>query len=424
MSDLLLRGADVVRDGGTERLDLRIRGDQIVEMATDLAPGDEEVVDCSGLIIGPGLVDLHVHFREPGQEWKEDIASGSAAAAVGGYTAVVAMPNTDPPTDAGHLARFIVDRGRAVGLVDVRAAGCISAGLAGERLAHLDDLSAAGVTIFSDDGHTVADAGLLRRAMEYVAERGALIAQHAEDPGLARNGHMHEGAVSSLLGMQGLPSEAETMIVARDLSLVAMTGARYHVQHVSAAATVELIRQSKAAGVEVTAEVAPHHLDFTDDEVRSMDSTYKMYPPLRTADDTAALVDALRDGTIDAVATDHAPHAAHEKDVPFEEAPRGVTGLETALAAVHTRCDLSPVDLFRRMSVAPAAIAGLDRHGRWPGPGEPANLAIVDLDHHWTVDHFESRSGNSPYRGRELVGKARHVVFEGRMTVRDGKVMR
>ena len=421
MSEFLLTGGSVAGPDGLHAADVLIRDDRIVSIGADLDVETAERLDCAGMVIGPGLVDLHVHLREPGQEWKEDIASGSAAAAAGGFTAVVAMPNTDPPTDAGHLARYVTERGRQVGLVEVVAAGCITAAMEGERLAHLDEMASAGVEIFTDDGHTVADAGLLRRAMEYVEARGAVIAQHAEDPGLARGGHMHEGETSSLLGMIGLPAEAETVVVARDLTLARMTGARYHVQHVSCAATVELVRAAKAEGLPVTAEVAPHHLWFGDDHVRAMDPVYKMYPPLRSPRDIDALRDGLVDGTIDAVATDHAPHATHEKDVPFEEAPRGVIGLETALGAVWASTSLDPVTLFDRMSVAPARIANLGEHGNWPTEGGTANLTVIDFDP-WTVEGFVSKSENSPFRGLELSGRARYTFFGGRLTWRDGKV--
>ncbi|HSG80078.1 MAG TPA: dihydroorotase, partial [Acidimicrobiia bacterium] len=331
MTRHLLRGGTVLTADGAVEADLLVEGGRIAEIGPGIATAGAEVLDCSGCWVGPGLVDIHVHFREPGQEWKEDVASGSAAAAAGGFTAVVAMPNTDPAIDAGHLAAHIADRGRRVGLVDVAAAGAISAGRAGERLAHLDELWAAGVRIFSDDGDSVADAGLLRRAMEYLADLGGVVAQHAEDRGLSRDGHLHEGTVSARLGIVGIPAEAEEVVVARDLALARMTGAHYHVQHVSTAGTVALVRAAKDEGLAVTAEVAPHHLALDHTAALSTDPAFKMYPPLRTADDAAALREALADGTIDAVATDHAPHAAHEKDVPFEEAPRGVIGLETAV---------------------------------------------------------------------------------------------
>ncbi|MDE0170399.1 MAG: dihydroorotase [bacterium] len=421
MNGVRLVGGTVLTPGGAVRADVRIRDGLVVDVVPGLgddgggsgAPADERLIDVAGLLVGPGLVDLHTHLREPGHEWKEDIASGSSAAAAGGFTAVVAMPNTNPPTDTGHLARYIADRGRQVGLVDVVPAGCITAGQEGRRLAHLDELFAAGVRVFTDDGHTVADAGLLRRAMEYLESRGGLIAQHAEDPGLSRGGHMHEGKVSSLLGMLGLPALAETVVVARDLALAELTGARYHVQHVSCARTVELIHAAKQRGVAVTAEVTPHHLWFTDERVMSMHPVFRMYPPLRTRSDIEVLIEGLRDGVIDAVATDHAPHAAHEKDVPFEDAPNGVTGLETAFSAVRSVLDCDPRKLFRRLSVAPAAIAGLDRHGRWIEPGIPANLVVVDWDAVWRPGHFRSKSSNSPFAGVQLTGKVCYTFHDG-----------
>jgi len=419
---LLLEGATVVTARRELVADVLVVADRVEKVLTPSGQHPEvragaRVLNLSGLVLGPGLVDLHVHLREPGQEWKEDIASGSRAAAAGGYTAVVAMPNTDPPLDAGYQARYIADRGRQIGLVDVVPAGCITMGMQGKRLSHLDDLLAAGVRIFSDDGLTVTDSGLLRRAMEYVGSRGGVICQHAEDPGLAAGGHMHEGRVSSLLGMAGIPIQAETMVVARDLALAEMTGAAYHVQHVSCGATVELIRAARKRGVKVTAEVAPHHLMFTESEVLKMDSVAKMYPPLRTETDAKALGKALLDGDIDAVATDHAPHAAHEKDVPFEEAPKGVIGLETAFSAVCSVLGGTAFrSIFERMSVAPAQIASLSRHGNWIEPGIPANLVAVDPEESWIPQSFRSKSTNSLFTGVPLVGRVRLTVHDGRIT--------
>ena len=369
--------------------------------------------------MGPGLVDPHVHLREPGQEWKEDIESGSQAAAAGGFTAVVAMPNTDPPIDAGHLARFVAERGRQVGLVDVFSAGCVTTGRAGQRLAHLDELWAAGVRLFTDDGDSVADAGLLRRAMEYLSDMGGVVAQHAEDRGLAGGGQLHEGEVSSLLGLTGIPAEAEEVVVARDLAVARLTGARYHVQHVSTAGTVALVRAAKSEGLAVTAEAAPHHLSFDHREVLSTNPVFKMYPPLRRPEDVAAVRAALADGTIDMVGTDHAPHAAHEKDVPFEDAPRGVIGLETAVAAVLGAVALGPAGVFARFALAPARLAGLGGHGHLPGPGSPATITVIDPAREWVAEHFRSRSTNSPWRGKRLTGRARHVLLRGRFTLRD-----
>jgi dihydroorotase len=422
MSDIVLAGGLVATEAGMAAADVRLNEAGILAIGPGLDWDGAIVADCAGCWVGPGLVDPHVHLREPGQEWKEDVESGSRAAAAGGFTAVVAMPNTDPPTDAGHLARFVAERGRQVGLVDVIPAGCVTAGRAGQRLAHLDDLWAAGVRVFSDDGDCVADAGLLRRAMEYLADLGGVIAQHAEDRGLAGGGQMHEGGVSARLGLAGIPAEAEEVVVARDLALARLTGGRYHVQHASTAGTVALIRAAKAGGLAVTAEVAPHHLAFDHTAVLSTDSAYKMYPPLRRPEDVAALREALADGTIDMVGTDHAPHAAHEKDVPFEDAPRGVIGLETALAVVLGTAALGPADLFARMALAPARLAGLAGRGEWLAAGAPATITVVDPELEWVAERFASRSANSPWRGQRLKGRARHVLLRGRLTLRDGEV--
>lgn len=414
MVDMILRGGLVMGPSGQKEKDVAIE-DGIVTAVADRLDG-EDVIDCTGSWIGPGFVDLHAHFREPGQTWKEDIESGSAAAAVGGYTAVVTMPNTDPPVDDGHLARYIVDRGREVGLVEVVAAGCVSLGRAGERLAHFDDLWNAGTRIFTDDGDTVADAGLLRRALEYLGPRGGIVAQHAVEPGLAAEGHMHEGVVSSRLGMDAIPSEAETVVIARDLSLVRLTGARYHVQHLSTEPGVELIAAAKEEGLQVTAEVTPHHLMFDDRVVGDTNPIFKMMPPLRSPNDAVALRDGLRSGVIDAVATDHAPHSEHEKDVPFEEAPFGVIGLEWAAAVVNDTVGLDPRDFYDRMAVTPARIAGIRGQGQWIEAGAPANITVFDPNRTWTPVGTASRSTNSPYLGRELTGAVDMTIFRGEQT--------
>ncbi|MDP8958125.1 MAG: dihydroorotase [Actinomycetota bacterium] len=409
---------------GPQAADVLVAGKEVAHVGTGLASEMATTVDCRGAWVGPGLVDLHAHLREPGEEWKEDLESGSEAAAAGGFTAVVAMPNTRPPTDAGHLARYVVERGRQVGLVEVAAAGCLTERMDGQRLAHLDELWSAGVRVFTDDGCTVTDAGLLRRAMEYLSELGGVVAQHAEDPGLSGGGQMHEGEVSSRLGMPGIPAAAEEVVIARDLALVRMTGARYHVQHVSTAGSLGLVRAAKAQGLPVTAEVTPHHLSFDHRALERTDPAFKMYPPLRALEDVEAVREGLADGTIDVLATDHAPHAAHDTEVPFEEAPRGVIGLETAASALHTALRLGPVAFFERLSVAPARIAELERQGRWVEPGSPAHLVVFDPAASWVPDQFVSRAANSPFRGRELRGLVRMTVFGGATTWRDGKVQR
>lgn len=409
---LILKGGQVLTPAGVVNADVAIDGATVVAVEPEIdATG--EVFDAGGCTIGPGLVDLHVHMREPGQEWKETILSASEAAVAGGFTAIVAMPNTSPAIDSGHLARFVSDRGRAAGLCLVIPAGAISLGRNGQHLAHLDEMWEAGVRIFTDDGDSVADAGLLRHAMEYLATLGGVVAQHAEDGGLADGGHMHEGTVSARLGMRGLPSAAEEVVIARDLTLVRMTGSRYHAQHISTAGSVELIRAAKSEGLAVTAEVAPHTITFADEMVLTMDPDFKMYPPLRTPRDIEALKTALVEGVIDVVATDHAPHAAAECEVPFEEAPRGVIGLETAVSAIQAAFGFTPEFLFDRMSVAPARIAGLTRHGRKVEVGAPANLCVIDPALEWTANAFRSKSANSPWKGRTMRGRAVATIFEG-----------
>lgn len=416
MSGYLLRSGLVLTPEGESTADVRVADGKVVDVGSGLDAADATVIDCGGAWVGPGFVDLHTHLREPGQEWKEDITSGSEAAAAGGYTAIVAMPNTDPAVDAGHLARFVAERGREVGLVDVIPAGAITEGRQGRRLAHLDDLWAAGVRVFTDDGDCVEDAGVLRRAMEYLADLGGVVSQHAIDPGLARDGHMHEGRVSSRLGMVGIPAEAETTVVARDLALVELTGCRYHVQHLSAAGSIELLAGAKQEGLPVSAEVTPHHLMFDHDAVAATDPAYKMMPPLRTAADREALVEALRLGVIDIVATDHAPHADHEKDVPFEHAPFGVIGLEWAAAVVNTVVGASPRRFFEMMSVRPAEIGQISGHGRWIEPGMTANLTVFDPETKAQIVR-RSRSGNSPFTTLELKGTVRLTMFAGLATV-------
>jgi dihydroorotase len=417
-SEFILSGGTVLTEDGPVETDVRITDGHIAEIGVDLS--GSEAIDCSGAWVGPGLVDLHAHFREPGLEWKEDIATGSAAAAAGGYTAVVVMPNTDPATDAGHLARFVADRGAEVGLVHVVPAGAVSKGRDGEELAHLDELWAAGVRVFSDDGDVVADAGLLRRSMDYLVARGGVISQHAVDVGLSRGGYMHEGAVSSLLGMYGIPSAADDVIIARDLELVEVTGARYHVQHLSTANGVAMIAEAKAKGLPVTAEVTPHHVAFDHHAAEGTDPVYKMMPPLRSTEDRDALRNGLVDGTIDIVATDHAPHADHEEEVPWEHAPNGVIGLEWAAAVINTFTNLDQAAFYDRLSIAPARIGQIEGHGILPAVGVPANLTVFDPNREWTPTATLSKAQNSPYFGLSLRGKPTVTVYGGVVTAIDG----
>jgi dihydroorotase len=415
MHDLAIRNGLVATPDGMIEVDLAIDGETVTEMGASVGDA-QKVIDASGAWVGPGFVDLHTHMREPGQEWKEDIASGSLAAAHGGYTAVVAMPNTEPAIDNGPLARFVAGRGSEVGLVDVVPAGALTKGRAGETMAHIDEMWDAGVRIFTDDGDCVADASLLRTVMEYIAERGGVVSQHAVDPSLSSAGHMHEGAVSSRLGMYGIPSEAEDIVIARDLALVALTGVRYHVQHVATRGGIALIHQAKAHGLWVTAEVTPHHLMFTENDVVDTDPDFKMMPPLRSKEDRTALIDGLRSGDIDAVATDHAPHTALEKEAPFEYSPNGVIGLEWGAAATHMAAGLGPMDLFDRMSVRPSNIAGLTDHGRLIEDGVRANLVAFDPTVVWVPTSSLSKSRNAPYLGRSLEGTVIATVHDGVVT--------
>lgn len=417
MHDLILKSGDVLTGDGVRTVDVAI-ADGIVTQVGSVHGDAVETIDCSGLWVGPAFVDIHTHVREPGQEWKEDIDSASRAAAAGGFGAIVAMPNTDPPVDSGHLARFVRDRGSEVGLVDVVPSGCITLGRAGLTMSHIDDLWSAGVRMFTDDGDTVTNAAVLRTAMEYIAALGGVISQHAVDNALSGAGYMHEGSVSSRLGIYGIPREADDITIARDIALAQLTGVRYHAQHLSTAGGVALIADAKKRGLSVTAEVAPHHLAFDHSAVSTADPDYKMMPPLREASDRQALIDGLIDGTIDAVATDHAPHAALEKEVPFEEAPNGVTGLEWAASVAIGSANLDQAMLFDRMSVRPAEIAGIPDHGSVIAVDVPASIAIVDPAMKWTVASSLSRSRNAPYFGMEMTGRVIATILRGKVTHR------
>ncbi len=415
MHDLVLKGGSVLTDEGIRNTDVAISDGRIETIGPDLGDA-EQTIECDGAWVGPGFVDIHAHLREPGHEWKEDIASGTAAGAAGGYTALVAMPNTDPPIDSGHLARYVADQARRSNTAEVVSAGCLTLGRAGERMAHLDELWDAGVRIFTDDGHVVANASVLRTTMEYVAQLGGVVSQHAVDADLSASGHMHEGGVSSRLGMYGIPREADNVIIARDIALAEMTGVRYHVQHLSTAEGVALVAAAKSGGLDITAEVTPHHLMFDHEDVRSTDSRFKMMPPLRDPTDTAALIEGLRAGVIDAVATDHAPHAATEKDVPFEHALDGVTGLEWAGAVTNGVAVLDQAVFFDRMSVAPARIAGFPNQGKPLTTGVCANIVVFDPRTMWVPRSSVSKSVNTPYFGLELTGRVKATIFQGAIT--------
>ncbi|MER7890227.1 dihydroorotase [Micromonospora sp. NPDC094482] len=422
MTAYLVKGVSVL---GAAPTDLLIRDGVVAEVGAALTAADATVIDAAGLVALPGLVDLHTHLREPGREDAETVESGSRAAALGGYTAVCAMANTSPVADTAGVVEQVWRLGREAGLVDVQPIGAVTVGLAGERLAELGAMadSAARVRIFSDDGHCVADPKLMRRALEYVKAFDGIIAQHAEEPRLTEGAQMHEGEVSTRLGLTGWPAVAEEAIIARDVLLAEHVGSRLHVCHVSTAGSVEVLRQAKARGVRVTAEVTPHHLLLTDDRAETYDPVYKVNPPLRTTGDIAALRAALVDGVIDVVATDHAPHAVEDKECEWAYARPGMLGLETALSialdVLGPRWDL----IAERMSRTPARIAGLDAHGLDPAPGVPANLTLVDPAARRVVEPAElaSHSRNTPYAGMTLPGRIVATFLHGEPTVLDGK---
>lgn len=417
MTGYLLRSGLVVGPDGEMVADVRVEDGRISEVGPDLrARGDAVELDCRNAWIGPGFVDLHTHLREPGFEYKEDVASGSAAAAAGGYTAVVAMPNTDPPIDTPEIVRLVAERGERAGLVDVRVAGTLTRGREGKRPAPMRELFDAGVRVFTDDGDTVADDDLMERVMEEVSRLDALVSQHAVDPALAAGGHMRAGAEADRLGVRGIPAIAEAQAIARDIELARHTGCRYHVQHLSTAGGVALVAGAKDEGLSVTAEVTPHHLAFDVSALSGGDGNFKMMPPLGTAADRVALREGLRSGVIDAVATDHAPHAAHEKEGRFEDAAFGVLGLADAAAITHTTVGLEPRAFFERMSVVPARLGRVAEHGRWVEAGAPANLVVFDPYAETTPTRTFSRSRNSPYVGKHRRGHVRFTLFRGALT--------
>ena len=427
MTTYLLR--DVAPLGG-ERTDLLLADGVIAAIGPDLAaPADAVVVDGAGLVALPGLVDLHTHLREPGREDAETVASGTRAAALGGFTAVHAMANTTPTQDTAGVVEQVWRLGREAGWVDVFPVGAVTVGLAGERLAELGAMaeSAARVRVFSDDGRCVHDPVVMRRALEYVKAFDGVVAQHAQEPRLTEGSQMHEGVVSAELGLAGWPAVAEEAIVARDVLLAEHVGSRLHVCHLSTAGSVEIVRWAKSRGIDVTAEVTPHHLVLTDELARGYDPLFKVNPPLRTQADVDAVRDGLADGTIDIVATDHAPHPREDKDCEWAAAAFGMTGLETALSVVQeTMVDtgrMTWADVARVLSSAPARIGRVDdRHGRPIAVGEPANLTLVDPAARRVVDPAAqaTKSVNSPFRGRELAGRVVATFLRGRATVLDG----
>ena len=411
---LVLEGARVLDpvEGVDEALDVTIENGTI----TRLEPAREAR---PGLVLAPAFVDPHVHLRTPGREDEETIGTGTAAAAAGGYCALLAMPNTEPVTDSAAVLGALIERARAEAAVPVGFLASITKGQEGAELTEMGELADGGAAGFSDDGVPVASAGLMRRALQYAQVTGRRLSLHCEEPTLSRGGQMHEGAVSAELGFAGYPSVAESLMVERDLLLAGHEGRPLHLLHLSARESVDAVRAAREAGVDATAEVTPHHLCLTDEAVRTLDPNLKMNPPLRSEADRAALVDGLRDGTIEAVATDHAPHARHEKEVPWEAAPFGVTGLETAFSVLHTRLVRTGVlrleTLLERMSAGPARVYGLPRPR--VAVGQRANLVLLDLEAAWRVreEGFRSRSTNSWLLGATLRGRVLQTIADGRL---------
>jgi dihydroorotase len=428
---LLIRGGRVI-DASAKLdgvMDLLIDASKIVAVgrdATEMARQREglnlytslEVIDAHGLLVVPGLIDIHTHLREPGYEYKESIESGAAAAVAGGFTAIACMANTNPVNDDAAVTEYILDKARAVGLVQVFPIGAVSVGLLGERLAEIGELSRAGVVGVSDDGRPVMNSQLMRRALEYAGMFGLPVISHCEDTQLAAHGVMHEGRVSTELGLRGIPAQAEDIMVARDIALAELTGGRLHIAHVSTAGAVRLVHDAKARGLRITAEVTPHHLFLTDEAVRGYDPNTKMYPPLRTAADVEALRQALKDGTIDAIATDHAPHDLSDKEVEFDQAPVGIVGLETSLPLALRLVDegvLPLADAIAKLTWGPSQVLGLGKGTLQVGAD--ADVTLIDAQAEYVVDRreFRSKSRNSPFHGWSLKGRAVMTICAGKV---------
>ena len=416
-ANLVVRGARVLDpvEGIDALVDVRIDDGVVAAIGERLDTNEHRVVDATGLVLAPAFVDPHVHLRTPGREDEETIASGTQAAAAGGFCAILAMPNTDPVVDSAATLGALVETAGREAEVAVGFLAAITRGQLGDQLTEMAELADAGAVAFSDDGVPVASAGMMRRALQYASITGRKLALHCEERSLSHDGHVHEGTVAAELGFTGYPSIAESVMVERDLALAGYEGQPIHLLHLSSAESVAALRRARAGAVVATGEVTPHHLVLTEDAVRSLDPNVKMNPPLRAEQDRSALLDALRDGTIECIATDHAPHALHEKDVPFEAAPFGVTGLETAFSVLYTRLvrpGLLPLaTLVERMSAGPARIFGLDRPR--VAVGAAANLVLLDLDREWTVESFKSRSRNSWLLGETLTGAVAMTIARG-----------
>jgi dihydroorotase len=427
MKSVLIRGGRVVDAGGERLADVAVEDGVIaavVAHGSDL--GADVVLDAGGCVVAPGLVDIHTHLRQPGREDAETVETGARAAALGGFTCVLAMPNTDPPIDSAGVAREVLALGRGT-CCDVRTSGAITVGRQGSQLTPMAELADLGVRFFTDDGNGVQDGRLMRRALEYARALGVTLAQHCEDEVLSAGGAMHEGAWSSRLGMPGQPAEAEEVMVMRDIALARLTGGRVHFQHLSTRRSIDLVAAAKVEGLSVTCEATPHHFTLTDERCASYDPVFKVNPPLRTEDDVSAIRQGLAAGVIDCIATDHAPHAPEAKEQPFDLAPPGMLGLETALALALMHLDLPMGDVLALLSWRPAAVLGVgDRHGGPIEPGRPANLCVVDPQARWTVDPtaLASRSRNTPYAGMTLTGRVRHTLLVGEPVVVDAEAQR
>jgi len=422
---LVIKGGRLVDATGTRSGDVVVGDDgSILAVGPDLdAP---EVLDAGGCVVSPGFVDVHTHLREPGKEEAETIETGARGAAAGGYTCILAMPNTTPAIDSAAVVREVLELGRSAPC-DVRTSGAITVGRAGEQLAPIAEMAKLGVRFFTDDGTGVQDTRLMRRAMEYASALDVVLAQHCEDDAMAGGGHMHEGEWSSRLGIAGQPAEAEELMVMRDIALARLTGARIHFQHLSTEGSVAMVRAAKAGGMDLTCEATTHHFTLTDECCATYDAVFKVNPPLRTANDVAAVRAGLADGTIDCIATDHAPHTPDAKEQPFDEAPPGMLGLETALGLALTELDLDLEEVVALLSWRPAQLLGVeDRHGGPIIEGRRANLCVFDPEEEWTVDAdtMHSRSRNTPYAGRRLRGRVRHTLLEGEPVFQDGEATR
>lgn len=429
---LAIRGGTIIDSTGTRRSDVVVGPDGSV-LAVGPGLDADDSLDASGCVVAPGFVDLHVHLREPGREEAETIESGARGAALGGFTAVLAMPNTTPTVDCAPMVTEVLELGRDTAC-DVRTSGAITVGRRGKALAPMAEMVRAGVRLFTDDGSGVQDDRLMRTALEYAGSlshltggRPIVLAQHCEVEALSEGSLMHEGRVSSSLGIPGQPAEAEELMVMRDIAMSRLTGGRIHFQHLSTAGSVAMVRAAKAAGLPITAEATTHHFTLLDECCASFDPVFKVHPPLRTDADVQAIKQGLADGTIDAIATDHAPHTSHDKDRTFADAPPGMLGLETAFALANTELDLPIEDILALMSWRPAVIAGLDSvHGGPIAVGGAANIVVIDPEMEWVVsgEAMASRSTNTPYEGRKVKGKVRHTILRGQPVVVDGDAQR